>query len=350
MKTCVALKTVLCGLAFLSVCAGGRVMAADKVVVIPMGSGKIYTVDTGNLFVGDNVGNHTLTGTYNTGTGKYALYNITSGSDNTANGANTLRFITKGTGNTSTGNSALYSNTTGNYNTATGGAALFYSTTGSYNTAIGGDALAHNSTGTFNTANGSEAGNKNTTGDYNTFIGAYADTASDNLTNATAIGYGAIVNASNKVRIGNDNVTKIEGKVAMTTSSDKRLKKDIREITRGLEFIKALRPVEYRMIQKEGEDRLNFGFIAQDIEALLGEKYNILSIGNAPDRSLSLRYTDFIAPMVKAMQEQQGIIEGQQKSIEEMKQKSAQQDTIIVALRSELDALKMDITAMKSNR
>jgi len=42
---------------------------------------------------------------------------------------------------------------------------------------------------------------------------------------------------------------------------------------------------------------------------LLGTDYNILGIGGTAERKLSLRYTDFIAPMVKAMQEQQAEIE-----------------------------------------
>ena len=51
----------------------------------------------------------------------------------------------------------------------------------------------------------------NTTGAANTAIGFEADVAKANLFNATAIGYGAIVNASNKIRLGNSFVTVVEG-------------------------------------------------------------------------------------------------------------------------------------------
>src|SRR5262249_59060981 len=44
-----------------------------------------------------------------------------------------------------------------------------------------------------------------------TAVGHFADVAALDLSNATAIGAGAIVNASNKVRIGDANVTVIEG-------------------------------------------------------------------------------------------------------------------------------------------
>jgi hypothetical protein len=51
------------------------------------------------------------------------------------------------------------------------------------------------------------------------------------------------------------------------------------------------------------------GFVAQDVEALLGDGYNVLDVGGDEDRTLSLRYTDLIAPLVKAVQEQQKEIE-----------------------------------------
>lgn len=111
------------------------------------------------------------------------------------------------------------------------------------------------------------------------------------------------------------------------STSDIRLKKDIQELGRGLSFITKLRPVQYRL--KEGNNRIDFGFIAQDIEALLGSGYNVLGIGDDEERMLSLRYTDFIAPMVKAIQEQQAQIDEQKAMIEE--------------LRAELAAIKQRI-------
>ena len=93
----------------------------------------------------------------------------------------------------------------------------------------------------------------------------------------------------------------------------------------------------------EGNDRIDFGFLAQDIETLLGIDYNVLGIGGDPDRTLSLRYTDFIAPMAKAIQEQQEIIE-QQKKVNEQQEKS------ITEMRSELNDLKDEIRAIKAGK
>lgn len=129
--------------------------------------------------------------------------------------------------------------------------------------------------------------------------------------------------------------------MAWSTLSDMRHKKDIQDITQGLDFINALRPVEYRLIQ--GNDRVDFGFLAQDVEALLGTDYNVLGIGGDQGRTLTLRYNDFIAPMVKAMQEQQEIIE-QQKKVNEQQEKS------IAEMRSELNNLKTEIMAIKAGK
>jgi hypothetical protein len=128
------------------------------------------------------------------------------------------------------------------------------------------------------------------------------------------------------VRIGNTAVTQIGGQVAWSNLSDVREKKDIEDIGYGLDFIRHLRPVQYRM--KEGNDRIDFGFIAQDIEAVLGTEYNVLGIGGDRYRTLSLRYTDFIAPMVKAMQEQQDEIEALKAELSELKDLKARIATL----------------------
>ena len=270
---------------------------------------------------------YNTTGYYNTASGYQTLFSNTTGTFNTAYGTQALYSNITGYYNTASGTAALYSNITGTYNTSTGVYALNLNTVGYNNTANGSYALLNNTTGINNTASGSNALFSNTTGQGNTAIGYDADVSAGGLTNATAIGYGATVDASNKVRIGNTNVTVIEGNVAFTVGSDIRIKKDVEDIGCGLGFIKQLRPVQYRL--KEGNDRIDFGFIAQDIELTLGTEYNILGIGGTEDRMLSLRYTDFIAPMVKAMQEQQDIIEKQQTMIETLTRRLEKVETLL---------------------
>jgi len=185
------------------------------------------------------------------------------------------------------------------------------------------------------------AGDTNTTGSNNTFLGYGANALTNNLANATAVGANAIVNASNKVRIGNTSVTVIEGQVDWSFPSDLRYKKDVRDLPLGLDLILQLRPVEYRL--RTGNGRLDMGFIAQDIEAVLGDGYNILGVGEDPERLLSLRRGELIAPLVKAVQEQQAQIETQRATIEA-------QQTEIEALKgglAELSRLRVAVEELQ---
>jgi hypothetical protein len=161
----------------------------------------------------------------------------------------------------------------------------------------------------------------------------------DGLTNATAIGASASVDASNKVVIGNTLVTSIGGYAGWSNYSDRRVKSDIREIDHGLDFIRQLRPVQFMM--KNGNGNTDFGFIAQDLESLLGTTYNVLDVGGGEDRMLSLRYTQFIAPMVKAIQEQQSVIE-------ELQAEKAAQQGEIAGQRQQIKSLEERLARLET--
>jgi len=129
--------------------------------------------------------------------------------------------------------------------------------------------------------------------------------ASGNLENATAIGYNAEVNASNKVRIGNTAVTVIEGAVSLTSPSDARLKDRITPVSDGLALINDLNPVSYHRTNNPESD-IEMGLLAQEVEATL-EKHGLGNSGMVhqpnEDAYMSLRYNDLLAPMIKAIQE-----------------------------------------------
>jgi hypothetical protein len=152
---------------------------------------------------------------------------------NTANGAGALfSNTTTGTNNTASGRNALYSNTTGFNNTASGTGALFSNTTGSNNTASGVNALSSNTTGSSNTASGRNALQTNTI-----------------FSNVGGFGNNAQVSGSNQIRIGDANITSV---TCQTNAwSDERDKSDIRDTVLGLDFIKELRPVDYKWDYRE---------------------------------------------------------------------------------------------------
>jgi len=311
---------------------------------------------TGNMFIGEESGLANTTGYANHFIGYRA------GFANTTGAANLI-----------IGHSAGYNNTTGNQNFFIGVAAGFYNTTGSNNYFLGLNAGLNNTTGGENLALGWGAGHGNVTGNRNTYIGGYTGfnnptgignvtlgfnsgqsnqytnslflgyesgtNGSGVVTNASAIGYNAKVTGSNMIRLGDANVTVIQGQVGFTAASDQRFKKDIHSLNEGLDFILKLKPVSYKM-KSDGGGKTNWGFIAQDIEKLLGTENAILTIGGDKERMLGLRYSDFVAPLTKAVQEQQQTIESLKAEIASMK---TQHQTEVVKLEAENTQLKSDI-------
>ncbi len=225
-----------------------------------------------NTATGNGALQNTTTGINNTATGFSALSSNTTGINNTASGFIALSNNTTGINNTASGVLALGSNTTGDFNTASGRDALSSNTTGFGNTASGVSALSSNTTGFSNTTIGRDALRANTTGRDNTAIGRSADVSRGDLTNATAIGAFAIVNASNKVRIGDTGVNVIEGQVSFTSVSDRNQKENFKPVD-GEEVLEKIRKIPVQSWNYIGHDPKEFrhyGPVAQDFFAAFG--------------------------------------------------------------------------------
>jgi hypothetical protein len=285
------------------------------------------------------------------------------------------------------------------YNLAIGYLAMQYATTAAYNVALGSGAIfnARDSTNSYNVAIGIDAGGSldsrkgngygNTfigyqsggmyTGTDNVTLGRYAGTnmsfsaqttANDNnvvlganaliaqnydsnnctfvgaasqgswnasITNSSALGYAATVTGSNQIQLGNSSTTTyVYGTVQ--NRSDARDKTDIRDTQLGLDFITALRPVDFKwdyredyveqvvsangtekptvtsvQHEKDGSrkrNRYHHGLIAQEVKAVLDAKgidfggYQDHSVAGGKD-VLSIGYEELVGPLVKAIQE-----------------------------------------------
>lgn len=201
-----------------------------------------------------------------------------------------------------------------------------------------------------NTGLGRAAG-LNHNGNDCTFLGyASSATASSSFSNSTAIGASASITASNQIRMGNGSVTALlpggnnvmtlgDGSTRFTevfatngaiNTSDRNNKEMITETDLGLDFINDLKPVKYKWkdyseeyedndytdlddikIIKKSKDfkfnRLHHGLIAQEVKESM-DKFGVSSNDFAGyidtgENGLGLRYTEFIAPMIKAIQE-----------------------------------------------
>ena len=260
------------------------------------------------------------TGGENTAVGKSALYSNVTGIYNTAVGCGAL-YLNKGNSNTANGSNALYSNSSGSSNTAVGTCALQSITGASYNTAVGHLSLGSSTSGNNNTAIGYCAGYDNP----------------NNLSNTTAIGYYATATANNQVRIGNSSITSIGGYAACSNISDGRAKRNIKSNVPGLVFINSLQPVTYNIdlgavdkllgidsakkdelekdMSKELKDAMEksrnakeavvqTGFVAQDVEkAAKNIGYDFSGVDVDESGVYAIRYSEFVVPLVKAVQE-----------------------------------------------
>jgi alpha-tubulin suppressor-like RCC1 family protein len=112
-----------------------------------------------------------------------------------------------------------------------------------------------------------------------------------------------------KVRLGE------EQQVGQQTS-DISLKKDIQPLNFGiLDKVLRLNPVSFYWKDESIDKNKHFGFIAQEVEQVLPELVRQDFQGKK-----TLNYDEFIPYLVKAIQEQQQIIQKQQKEIEELKE------------------------------
>jgi hypothetical protein len=124
--------------------------------------------------------------------------------------------------------------------------------------------------------------------------------------------------------LGNSNTTWIGGNVSWSTFSDARIKKNVQEDVKGLDFINKLRPVTYyrntkAMSEMTGSkmgldypekydiEKIKFtGFLAQEVEKAAKEAnydFSGITIPKNSNELYTLSYEVFVVPIVKAVQE-----------------------------------------------
>ncbi|MGE3468161.1 MAG: tail fiber domain-containing protein, partial [Pyrinomonadaceae bacterium] len=152
-------------------------------------------------------------------------------------------------------------------------------------------------------------------------------------------------------------------------TSDARLKTDVKDSDLGLGFINNLRPVSYYW--KEGDPKLHYGVIAQETEKALSdakklsgresEVDNVIVTHDEKTDRYGVRYTELIAPIIKAIQELYNELMGHDSRLTALEAKDAAKDRSIAskADKAEMDAklkakdqeieeLKQENTAIKA--
>jgi len=317
--------------------------------------------NTNVVAVGNNANASGTAGNHSTLIGAYAGYQLEATSDtNTCIGYNTMRNYTGLSGsNTCIGSEANYglSRTGGAYNTVVGhNAAVYgYSSSGDYNIAVGAGASDYGGsgsnnigigyhtvrgsvstgvTGSYNIGIGYTSGSALSSGGYNTGLGyasgALVSTGSYN----TTLGYNAgsafspfqLSTQSNRVIIGDNNVTNAYVRVSWTVTSDARDKADVTPIPSSLDFVEALNPVtfkwdnrsDYYVMDDDGNitdkptpdgthkgDKLFAGFLAQEVQQVIDDLGYVddVIVDNEQEDLLKIKETALIPVLVKAVQE-----------------------------------------------
>lgn len=293
-----------------------------------VGSSALQSVTTGgtNTAIGRSAFWSVTLGSYNVGVGNEAG-GYSTGSANCVLGYQALRGstgITTGDYNCAFGYQALTSATSGTANTGVGYLALSICTTGGRNIAVGGLSLNSVVSSNYNTAIGYGSAVGHGTGNRNTYLGYFAGQTSDvgttteSRTNCTLVGSFTSVTGDNQVQLG-DSATTTYVYGTVQTRSDARDKADVRDTLLGLDFVSALRPVDfrwdYRVDYGEGgkdgskkRSRFHHGLIAQEVAEVIaatgidfgGYQNHAISGG---DDVLSIGYEELVGPLIKSIQQ-----------------------------------------------
>jgi hypothetical protein len=112
---------------------------------------------------------------------------------------------------------------------------------------------------------------------------------------------------------GSGGVVLSAGATSWASASDERLKNISSPIQDAVEKLKTLRAVNFSW-KKDEENKNNLGLIAQDIQKVFPEA---VSFDKERDE-YSVRYTELVPVLVKAIQEQQAMVEAQQQQINQL--------------------------------
>ena len=246
----------------------------------------------------------------NTAVGAYAGQGIGNGSDNVAIGANVLRTANASTQNTGVGTSALNKNSGGNNNTAVGYVALYNVTSAAGNCGFGKGA-GYVVTGALNICIGFEAGYTLSSGSNNVIIGGVEPdsvTADDQLVvSAGDGGFFWIKGDSAGACYQGDNAT------AWSQTSDRALKREITNATKGLDAINEIqvRNFRYRKDNQYGLDPepSRVGVIAQELEDVFPEAVKDNVHGHKTVSTDSINWA-----LIKAVQELSAKVEALESS------------------------------------
>jgi len=304
---------------------------ANNNTAVGYGTLTANTTASGNTALGYEAGKATTTGAANTFLGYRAGFTSTDSPANTILGYRAGETNSSSTGyNVFVGNYAGYSNTSGHSNCFVGArsgglAAGYYVTTGSKNTIIGGFDGNQGSRDIRTSSNNIviSDGDGNPRIFVNNGGNAYIDTTNDygSYTGSINVGSGGYtlgfgtsngqfrniyaVNSGGSIALyfhSGSNIATLSTGGAWTDASDASYKRDITDLSYGIDTVKSLQPRMYHLVANENDDDPQIGFVAQEVEAHVPE---VVVGGEEKDGSIKkgVSYGRMTAVLTKALQE-----------------------------------------------
>lgn len=318
-------------------------------------AGWLNTFGGFNTFMGYFTGSANTSGNYNHFVGYEAGQNNTEGSANHFEGYQAGGSNTTGINNTFVGYTAGLGNITGNQNTFMGYQAGLANTTGSDNLFFGYDAGKGNTTGNANLFLGFGAGMTNQTGRGNLFLG---NSAGRNL-----------VNPNDRLVIANNSATSIitgnfiTGQVfnqnnttTWSTTSDRRIKQNVRPLEEALTTLQRVRLVRYEFTPEWVASHPNLGgrtylgVIAQEYrevfpddviptgESLPGSPEGVLGVDMSSAQIMAIRAIQELAAKVEALKKENAALKTE---LGLAKKTQAKVDELEAKLNEVLNQLKL---------
>ena len=213
------------------------------------------------------------------------------------------------------GTDAGTSITSGSASVLAGFLAVHVITTGNGNVILGSSSAPALVDGNNNVCIGNSVATALSSGSLNVFLGVNAGDTTTRGSNGIILGNGAAASSatvSNEITLGNASISALRCQVtSITALSDMRDKTDITDLDLGLDYINALRPVEFVWAMRDAEDdnprqgTKEAGFIAQELRSA-EDQFDASWLGTVldtnPDR-LEATPGKLLPIVIKALQE-----------------------------------------------
>ena len=184
-----------------------------------------------------------------------------------------------------------------------------------------------------------------------------SETIEDAGSNALRFNASLLPDVNNIMSLGNSNLrwTTVFATNGTINTSDRREKKNIKKLNYGLAEVLQLKPVSFNWKAKNNPD-LKLGLIAQDVQALIPEvvKTHIWEINESSGKltkkeldRLGVYYSDLVPVLIKAIQEQEEVINSLNKTISKQQAKLTNQDIINTTQAKVLESLLSRVNTLE---